>query len=62
MTNNKYDYLFKLLIVGESGVGERCFLLHSTDDPFTSDNFTKLGIDYRSKFINLDNELIRLHI
>ena len=36
MTSHKYDYLFKIVIIGESNVGKTPFLLRYTDDNFTS--------------------------
>lgn len=41
--NHKYDHLFKLLIIGESGVGKTCLLLRFTDDSFTSNHLTTIG-------------------
>ena len=43
MTSHKYDYLFKLLIIGESGVGKTCLLLRFTDDSFTANHLTTIG-------------------
>ena len=40
---NKYDYLFKLLIVGEEGVGKEAFLLRYTDDSFTTNHLVSIG-------------------
>ena len=58
MSSQKYNHLFKLLIIGESGVGKTCLLLRFTDDSFTS----TIGIDFKIKIINLDNKLIKLQI
>jgi GTPase SAR1 family protein len=43
MTNQKYDHLYKLLIIGESGVGKTCLLLRFTDDNFTQNHLTTIG-------------------
>ena len=56
------DYLFKLLIIGESGVGKTCLLLRFTDDSFTANHLTTIGIDFKIKIINLENKLIKLQI
>ena len=43
MANHKYDYLFKLLIIGESCLGKTCLLLRFTDDSFTANHLTTIG-------------------
>ena len=62
MANHKYDHLFKLLIIGESGVGKTCLLLRFTDDSFTANHLTTIGIDFKIKIINLHEKLIKLQI
>ena len=62
MTNHKYDYLFKLIIVGDSGVRKTNFLLRFTDDSFTANHLTTIGIDFKIKIINLEGKLIKLQI
>jgi GTPase SAR1 family protein len=47
-SNNKYDHLFKLLIIGESGVGKTCLLLRFTDDSFTANHLTTIGKYYKN--------------
>lgn len=43
----KYDYLLKLLLIGDSGVGKSCLLLRYSDDSFTSSFITTIGIDFK---------------
>ena len=62
MSGHKYDHLFKLLIIGESGVGKTCLLLRFTDDSFTANHLTTIGIDFKIKIINLEEKLIKLQI
>jgi len=42
MTSHKYDYLFKILLIGESEVGKIPFLLRFTDDSFTANHLTTI--------------------
>ena len=62
MSKHKFDYLFKLLIIGESGVGKTCILLRFTDDSFTANHLTTIGIDFKIKIIDLQGKLIKLQI
>lgn len=59
---HKYDHLFKLLIIGESGVGKTCLLLRFTDDSFTANHLTTIGIDFKIKIINFEEKQIKLQI
>ena len=62
MTTHKFDYLFKLLIIGEVSVGKTCLLLRYADDSFTQNHLTTLGIDFKTKFITINNSVIKLQI
>jgi len=46
-----YDYLIKLLTLGDSGVGKTSFLVQYTDGMFQSQFITTVGIDFREKRI-----------
>ena len=43
MACHKYDYLFKIYIIGESNVGKTAFLLRYTDPSFTSSTCVAIG-------------------
>ena len=62
MSIHKYDYLFKILLIGDSNVGKTPFLLRFTDDTFTANKLTTIGIDFKIKIINFENKLIKLQI
>ena len=62
MASHKYDYLFKILIIGESNVGKTCLLLRYIDDLFVAGQTTTIGIDFKIKTINIENKLIKLQI
>lgn len=44
-----YDYLIKLLALGDSGVGKTTFLYRYTDSKFNRKFTTTVGIDFREK-------------
>jgi len=57
-----YDFLIKLLLLGDSGVGKSCLLLRFSDDSFTPSFITTIGIDFKIKTIALDGTRIKLQI
>ena len=57
-----HDFLIKLLMIGDSGVGKSCLLLRFSDDSFTTSFITTIGIDFKIKTIELDGKRIKLQI
>ena len=63
MSNHKYDYLLKLLMIGESGVGKKDFISRFVGDDSSKESVLyKIGIDFEIKTINYKNKLIKLQI
>lgn len=62
MKNQKYDNLFKLLIIGESGVGKTCLLLRFADDTYTTNHLPTIGIDFKIKVVNQEGKIVKLQI
>jgi len=40
------DYKFKLLLIGDCGVGKSCMLLRYADDAYTESFISTIGVDY----------------
>lgn len=62
MAGQHYDFLIKLLLIGDSGVGKSCLLLRFCDDSWTPSFITTIGIDFKIRTIDLDGKKIKLQI
>ena len=58
----EYDFLIKLLLIGDSGVGKSCLLVRFSDDAFSASYITTIGIDFKIRTIELDGKRIKLQI
>jgi Ras-related protein Rab-1A len=62
MAATEYDYLFKLLLIGDSGVGKSCLLLRFADHTYTDSYISTIGVDFKIRTIELDGKTIKLQI
>ncbi|CAN9293277.1 unnamed protein product [Alternaria alternata] len=60
--SRNYDFLIKLLLIGDSGVGKSCCLLRFSEDSFTPSFITTIGIDFKIRTIELDGKRVKLQI
>ncbi|KAL1217149.1 Ras-related protein RABD2a [Cardamine amara subsp. amara] len=60
--NPEYDYLFKLLLIGDSGVGKSCLLLRFSDDSYVESYISTIGVDFKIRTVDQDGKTIKLQI
>ena len=58
----QFDYTFKIVMIGDSGVGKSCILLRFADDKFNENFYATIGVDFRFKNIIVDNKSVKLQI
>ena len=60
--DQNFDYMFKLLIIGNSAVGKTSFLFRYADDSFTSAFVSTVGIDFKVKTVFRNEKRVKLQI
>jgi len=60
--HKRFDYTFKIVLIGDSGVGKSCILLRFADDQFNEQFYATIGVDFRFKNIDVDNKNVKLQI
>ena len=62
MSTKNVDYIEKILLIGNSGVGKSNILMKFADDDFTSNFIVTIGIDFKIKTIDVNGLKIKLQI
>ncbi|XP_008049503.1 ras-related protein Rab-26 [Carlito syrichta] len=58
-----YDIAFKVMLVGDSGVGKTCLLMRFKDGAFLAGTFiSTVGIDFRNKVLDVDGMKVKLQM
>ena len=60
--NNKYEYIFKLILIGNSGVGKSSILQRYIQKVFHESFASTIGVDFFMKSINLGDKSIKLQL
>jgi len=58
----EYDYLFKLIIIGDSGIGKSCLLNRFADDSYTDAYISTIGVDFKIRTIEIGGRVCKLQI
>lgn len=57
-----YDYLFKILLVGDACVGKSKLLVKFVDHVFDHTYMSTVGVDFKIRSIQLDNKRVKLQV
>jgi small GTP-binding protein len=59
---NQYDLSFKLIVIGDSGVGKSCLTLKATKNHFESNYSATVGFEFYTFNIKINDKIIKLQI
>ncbi|CAD7674816.1 unnamed protein product [Nyctereutes procyonoides] len=57
-----YDHLFKLLLIGDSGVGKTCLIIRFAEDSFNNTYISTIGIDFKIRTVDVEGKKIKLQV
>ncbi|KAJ3428261.1 ras-related protein rab11 [Anaeramoeba flamelloides] len=61
-SEEEYDYLFKVVLIGDSGVGKTNLMTRYTSNEFDLNSKTTIGVEFSSKTIKIDDKMIKLQM
>ncbi|MCJ1323446.1 hypothetical protein MMC10_000106 [Thelotrema lepadinum] len=62
MANDEYDFLFKVVLIGDSGVGKSNLLSRFTRNEFNLDSKSTIGVEFATRSISVDGKTIKAQI
>jgi len=60
--NAPYDHLFKILLIGDAGVGKTCLLLRFADNSFSDTEIATIGSDFKTRTLDIHGKTCKLQI
>ena len=61
-SDDDYDFLFKIVLIGDSGVGKSNLLSRFTRNEFNLESKTTIGVEFATRSILADSKLIKAQI
>ena len=59
---DEYDFLFKVVLIGDSGVGKSNLLSRFTKNEFNLESKTTIGVEFATKTIETEGKIIKAQI
>lgn len=58
----KNDHTFKLVLIGDSGVGKSCLMTRFVEDHFSDVHISTIGVDFKTVTTMVDGKIVKLHV
>lgn len=60
--NAKIDYVFKIVLIGDSAVGKSQLLARFARNEFSLDSKATIGVEFQTKTLLIDNKTVKAQI
>jgi GTPase SAR1 family protein len=60
--DDDYDYLFKVVLIGDSGVGKSNLLSRFTRNEFSLESKSTIGVEFATRSLNVNEKVIKAQI
>lgn len=60
--DDDYDYLFKVVLIGDSGVGKSNLLSRFTKNEFSLESKSTIGVEFATRSIHVDDKVVKAQI
>jgi len=60
--DDEYDYLFKVVLIGDSGVGKSNLLSRFTRNEFNLESKSTIGVEFATRSIQVDGKVVKAQI
>ena len=60
--DDDYDYLFKVVLIGDSGVGKSNLLSRFTKNEFSLESKSTIGVEFATRSIHVDDKIVKAQI
>ena len=57
-----FDFLFKVVVIGDSGVGKSCLLIRFAEDKFSEEHVSTIGVDFTNRTVEIGEDLVKLQL
>ena len=62
MATTEEEQLFRVIIVGDTGVGKSCILMRFSEDKFNENHDVTIGVEFGTRSLKVNNQTIKLQI
>ena len=59
---DEYNYLFKVVLIGDSGVGKSSLLSRFAWDQFSLDTKSTIGVEFATKTVRIDGQTVKAQL